>query len=140
MGCGSFMHMNIDCFMLFISLQKEAISGLFSGFSSDRTRRRAVVVTLSLLHLSASMAVFSANAVLCLGAQSGRSATDVAYCFQSREPRLCCNTDLKFLVIRCLHLDMNTVVEPNSPLTWQGNSQNYFLSDVTLPLQSNIVW
>lgn len=134
------MHMNIDCFMLFISFQKTAISFLFSEFSSDRTRRTAVVVAQSLLHLLVSMVVFSANAVLCPGAQSGRSATDAVNCFQSRQLRLSCNTDLKFLVIRCLHLDMDTVVEPNSTLTWQGNSQNYFfLCDSAFANQHSLV-
>lgn len=100
-------------------------------------KRRAVVVAeivvlpvmgLSLVivwhRLRDLVVVLSANEVLWHGALNGGFSIAETDYFQSRNLSLSWNQDLKFLVIGCLYLYFNidSAVQPNSPLTCQGSS------------------
>lgn len=61
--------------------------------------------------------------VLCHGALNGRFSIAATDYFLSRNLSLSWNQDFKFLVIGCLYLyfNMDSTVQPNSPLSCQGS-------------------
>lgn len=134
------MPVNIDCFMLFVTLWKTAMDSGFLRTSCDRKRRAVAaveIVVLPEMGLSLVIRWHQFRGLQCQWLLSGQTkycaivllmvdrfgiaATDY---FQRRNLSLSWNQDLKFLVIGCFYLyfGIDSAVQPNSLLTWQGSS------------------